>query len=64
MNNNINYQINVVLVRSLYDRNIGSSSRAMANMGAHRLILVNPQCEITYEAQLAAATGQEALQKK
>ena len=64
MNNNINFQINVVLVRSLYDRNIGSSSRAMANMGAHRLILVNPQCEVTYEAQLAAATGQEALQKR
>lgn len=64
MNPEKNYFINVVLVRSLYERNIGASSRAMANMGAHRLILVNPQCELTYEAQLAAATGQEALQNR
>lgn len=64
MNPEKKYLINVVLVRSLYERNIGAASRAMANMGAHRLILVNPQCEITYEAQLAAATGQEALQNR
>lgn len=64
MNSAKKYIINVVLVRSLYERNIGATSRAMANMGAHRLILVDPKCEITYEAQLAAATGQEALQNR
>lgn len=57
-------KIVVVLVRTLYDRNIGSTSRAMANMGVQELVLINPQCEITYEAQLAAATGQEALQNR
>jgi tRNA/rRNA methyltransferase len=36
----------------------------MANMGVSRLILVNPQCEITYSAQQAAATGQNALQNR
>lgn len=56
--------LHVVLVGSLYDRNVGASSRAMANMGAQSLILVRPQCEITYEAQLAAATGQDALRNR
>ena len=54
----------VVLVRSLYDSNIGASSRAMANMGVSDLILIGPQCEITYAAQQAAATGQTALQTR
>lgn len=58
------YQINIVLVRSIYPRNIGSCSRAMSNMGAQRLILIDPQCEIDFEAQQAAATGQFALQNR
>lgn len=58
------YEIRVVLVRTLYERNIGSVSRAMSNMGAHQLILIDPRCEITYEAQLAAATGQSGLQNR
>ncbi|MBL7545281.1 MAG: TrmH family RNA methyltransferase [Bdellovibrionaceae bacterium] len=57
-------KIKVVLVKTLYDRNIGSTSRVMNNMGVDELILVAPQCEVTYEAQLAAATGQTALQKR
>ena len=56
--------IRIVLVRSLYERNIGSTSRAMANMGCNKLILISPQCEITYEAQKAAATGQDGLQNR
>jgi len=60
----LNFDLRVVLVRSLYERNIGATSRAMANMGASQLILVAPQCELTYEAQKAAATGQFALQNK
>lgn len=56
--------LRVVLVRSLYERNIGATSRAMANMGVSKLILIAPQCELTIEAQKAAATGQHALQNK
>ena len=36
--------INVVLVETLGKENIGSISRAMANMGVENLILVNPLC--------------------
>jgi tRNA/rRNA methyltransferase len=54
----------VVLVRTLYDSNIGASSRAMANMGVQDLVLISPQCQITYAAQQAAATGQTALQTR
>lgn len=58
------YQIRVVLVRPIYPRNIGSVSRAMSNMGAEQLVLIAPQCELDYEAQQAAATGQFALQNR
>lgn len=56
------FDVRVVLVRPIYERNIGAASRAMANMGFKQLILIEPQCELTYEAQQAAATGQYALQ--
>src|SRR3989338_9391672 len=56
--------LRIVLVRSIYERNVGATSRAMANMGFSRLILVQPQCELTIEAQKAAATGQDALQNR
>lgn len=56
--------LRVVLVRSLYERNVGATSRAMANMGVSKLILISPQCELTIEAQKAAATGQYALQNR
>lgn len=59
-----NIDLRVVLVRSLYERNIGATSRAMANMGVSKLILLAPQCELTIEAQKAAATGQHALQNR
>lgn len=58
------FEICVVLVRTLYDSNIGASSRAMSNMGAERLILIEPKCEITFKAQQAAASGQSALQNR
>ncbi|MFN8790156.1 MAG: TrmH family RNA methyltransferase [Bdellovibrionales bacterium] len=58
------FEIRVVLAQPLYERNVGATSRAMSNMGFDHLILVNPQCEITFEAQQAAATGQEALQNR
>lgn len=58
------FELRVVLVRSIYERNIGSTSRAMSNMGVEKLILIDPQCELTYEAQQAAATGQTGLQNR
>lgn len=58
------FEVRVVLVRSIYERNIGATSRAMANMGFEKLILIDPKCEITIEAQKAAATGQTALQNR
>jgi len=57
-------ELRIVLVRSLYERNVGATSRAMANMGFSKLILIGPQCEFTIESQKAAATGQEALQNR
>lgn len=56
--------VSVVLVRTIYERNIGATSRAMSNMGLERLILIDPKCEITFEAQQAAASGQEAIQNR
>jgi tRNA/rRNA methyltransferase len=56
------FDLRVVLVRSIYERNVGATSRAMSNMGTEKLILIDPRCEITFEAQQAAATGQKALQ--
>lgn len=56
--------LRIVLVRSIYERNIGATSRAMANMGFKSLILIDPKCDLTFEAQKAAATGQFALQNK
>jgi len=58
------YEIRVVLVRTIYERNVGATSRAMSNMGASQLILVDPKCEITFTAQQSAASGQEALQNR
>jgi tRNA/rRNA methyltransferase len=60
----INYSLTVVLVRPTYASNIGSTSRAMSNMGVQRLILIDPNCKVDYSAQQAAATGQQALQSR
>jgi TrmH family RNA methyltransferase len=57
-------ELRIVLVRSIYERNVGATSRAMANMGFTQLILVGPQCEFTIESNKAAATGQYALENK
>jgi len=58
------FEVRIVLVRTIYERNIGATSRAMSNMGFDQLVLVAPQCELTYEAQQAAATGQTGLQNR
>ncbi|MEI7973557.1 MAG: TrmH family RNA methyltransferase [Bdellovibrio sp.] len=56
--------VRVVLVRPLYEWNIGSVSRAMANMGFDQLILVSPRTEIGYAAKQGAASGQDALENR
>ncbi len=56
------YHIRVVLVRSLYSRNLGAVSRAMSNMGVTQLILIDPKVTVDFEAKQAAASGQEALE--
>lgn len=38
-------EIQIVLVEPAGALNIGSVARIMANMGLHRLVLVNPQCD-------------------
>ncbi|MBK8202048.1 MAG: RNA methyltransferase [Bdellovibrionales bacterium] len=53
--------INLVLVRTIYPSNIGSVARVMGNMGARRLILVDPQCEINSKARESAAGAQKYL---
>lgn len=58
------FSIRLVLVRPIYERNIGSVSRVMSNMGVDQLILLAPQCELTFESQQAAATGQHGLQNQ
>lgn len=56
--------LNVVLVRTMYPSNIGSSARALANMGGKRLILVNPKCELaSSKAKQGAAGAQETLRE-
>ena len=58
------FEMRVVLVRTIYERNIGAASRAMANMGFQKLILIDPKCKITLEAHQAAANGQLGLQNR
>ena len=53
--------LNIVLVRSKYPRNIGLVSRVMCNFALVRLILVTPQCKLNEEARQGAAQGQRAL---
>jgi len=54
--------LNIVLVRSKYPRNIGLVSRVMCNFALERLILVAPQCELDEQARQGAAQGQRGLE--
>jgi tRNA/rRNA methyltransferase len=58
------FETKVVLVRTIYDSNIGASSRAMANMGIDHLILIDPKTDITLKGHQAAASGQAALENR
>lgn len=54
-------QIRIVLVRPKYPRNIGMVARAMSNYGLKHLIVIEPQCELTIEANEGAANAQDVL---
>ena len=56
--------LRLVLTRSIYERNVGATARAMSNMGFSNLILVDPKCEFTIEARQAAANGQGPLENR
>jgi tRNA/rRNA methyltransferase len=49
--------IAIILVGTKYPGNIGSTARAMFNMGLDRLILASPQCEISDESYRMAKAG-------
>lgn len=53
--------LNVVLVRTEYSSNWGATARAFANMGGHRLILIDPKCSLDESARQMAAGAQDAL---
>lgn len=57
----MNLEVNIVLHQTLYPGNLGSVARAMGNMGAQRLILIDPQCSINAEAQRSAVGCQKFL---
>lgn len=55
--------IHTVLVRPKFSVNVGYASRAIANMGAKRLILIDPRCKLDQRAQEGAAGGFGPLSK-
>ncbi|MGE4133596.1 MAG: RNA methyltransferase [Bdellovibrionales bacterium] len=55
-------QLSVVLVRTETPGNIGAVARAMANMGATRLVLIDPKCSPLHsKSRQMAATAQDVL---
>ncbi|MCI0622558.1 MAG: RNA methyltransferase [Acidobacteria bacterium] len=55
--------ISVLLVETQSAGNIGSVARAMKNMGLRRLVLVNPQTDLTGEAHHLACGADDVLEK-
>lgn len=57
--------IDLVLVRPIYPSNIGFCARACANLGANRLVIIDPQCNLDdLDAKRRAAGAQEAFSNK
>ncbi|MFB3903879.1 MAG: RNA methyltransferase [Acidobacteriota bacterium] len=55
--------VHFVLVRTRFASNLGSSARAMKNMGFSNLVLVQPECEVGVEARAYAMKGDEILDR-
>lgn len=56
--------LQIVLVRTIYSSNIGAVARVMGNMGASRLILIDPRCEVNSKARQSAAGAQKYLAQR
>lgn len=55
--------IHFILVRTQFASNLGTSVRAMKNMGFERLILIEPECEVGVEARARSMKGAEILDR-
>lgn len=56
-------QVRVILVEPAGPLNVGAIARILKNMGLHRLVLVNPQCDFQgAEARQMAVHAQDVLQ--
>ncbi len=55
--------VHFVLVRTRFASNLGSSVRAIKNMGFSNLVLVKPECEVGVEARAYAMKGDEILDR-
>ena len=53
--------INIILSKTINPGNIGSTARAMKNMGLSSLCLVEPQCGLDYDAYRMATHGKDLL---
>jgi TrmH family RNA methyltransferase len=53
--------INIILNKTINPGNIGSTARAMKNMGLSSLCLVEPQCEVDDDAYRMATHGKDIL---
>jgi len=51
----------IILAGTKHPGNIGSTARAMANMGLGRLVLAAPRCEINEESRRMAKAGTDVL---
>jgi len=53
--------INIILNKTIHSGNIGSTARAMKNMGLRSLCLVEPQCEVDDDSFRMATHGKDIL---
>ncbi len=61
MSNSYQNNINIILLKTINSGNIGSTARAMKNMGLSNLYLVDPKCEIDGDARKMATHGKDIL---
>lgn len=55
--------VRIVLIEPEHDINVGHCCRAMKNFGFSELALVNPKCELGFDANMYAKHGSDVLKK-
>lgn len=55
--------VHFILVRTRFASNLGSSARAIKNMGFSNLVLIAPECEVGVEARAYAMRGDDVLDR-